>query len=76
MIGGGIIVAAAFLIMMPGIVSYLFSLSRIFTIIAVTVGVAGVSGLIYVRLKATRQISRAKGKSDEPKAAPESTMES
>ena len=57
-IGGAIIVAGAFAIMLPGFVSYAFGLSRILILVAVTVTLALILGQAYsriIRRNASRQ---------------------
>ena len=58
-IGGGIIVACAFGIMMPGLVSYLFGLWRIFLLIAIIVITSVTLVVIYHRILRRKDDSKA-----------------
>ena len=53
-IGGGIIIACAFAIMMPGLVSYLMGLWRIFLLIAIIVITTVTLVVIYHRFFARK----------------------
>lgn len=61
--GTALIIAAAALIMMPGLLTYLMGLSRILIIVVVTLVVATIVGNIIFRLK------RSAVQSKEPAAA-------
>ncbi|MBI1269659.1 hypothetical protein GC174_04420 [bacterium] len=58
-IGGGIIIACAFGIMMPGLVSYLFGLWRIFLLIAIIVITTITLVVIYHRVLRRRADSES-----------------
>lgn len=62
-IGGGLIIAGAFAIMAPGLMSYVFGLWRLISLILTILSVAFLAVFIYHRLKP---------KKDEP---PESTLQ-
>ncbi|MGD9682720.1 MAG: hypothetical protein AB7W16_16140 [Candidatus Obscuribacterales bacterium] len=51
MIGGGLIVACAFAIMLPGLVSYIFGLWRIISLIVTMVIVAWLIVFIYHKMR-------------------------
>lgn len=52
MIGGGLIILAAALIMMPGLLTYLAGLTRIFTYIAIVLIGAAVLSRVYATINA------------------------
>lgn len=58
-IGGGLIIACAFGIMMPGLVSYLFGLWRIFLLIAIIVITTVTLVVIYHRVLRRRADSKS-----------------
>lgn len=73
-VGGGIIVAAAFLIMMPGLIDYVWRLGRMFLIIFLSVLLAG--ALVYGWRTATKKRSgtaQAEVRKDTSDLEPEKT---
>ncbi len=53
-VGGGLIILGAFAIIMPGILTYVFSLWRIISLIMTVIAVAFLLVYIYHRLKPTK----------------------
>jgi UPF0716 family protein affecting phage T7 exclusion len=68
MIGGGAIICAAALIMMPGLISYLAGLSRVLIFITVVLIGAAVLSHVYATINARTRKSTADKSTVEPEA--------
>jgi len=66
MIGGGAIILAAALIMMPGLISYLAGLSRVLTFIAIVLIGAAVLSRVYATINARTRKSTSDQSTVEP----------
>ena len=66
MIGGGLIILAAALIMMPGLLSYLAGISRIITYIAVVLLGAAILSRVYATINARNRKSSPTAHAAEP----------
>lgn len=51
LIGGGIIIAAAFAIMLPGVITYLFGIGRILLLVTMTLALAIAFAFVYAKLR-------------------------
>ncbi len=54
MLGGGIIVAGAFAILFPGLLTYLFGLSKLLLLVVVTIGLASLMTFMLAKLRRAR----------------------
>jgi len=74
-LGGGIIICSAFAIMMPDLIKYLFSISRLLVLIALIFAVAAMLGTVSTqRLREkmkTEDLTASSALSSEPEATEE-----